>query len=100
MYVELYGDTTQDEESLEFPAKVYLRLRHMSRSIFRDATGKTKVFHQPLASQRKFEFNRFEITNTTECNKDKRKGKSKWLYGLSTNVTLFPAILEKIGYGL
>lgn len=77
MYIELYGDTTQDEKTLNFPARVYLRLRHMSRSIFRDAAGETKIFHQPLASPRKFEFNRFEITNTIECNKDKKKGKSK-----------------------
>jgi hypothetical protein len=77
MYVELYGDTSQDEKSLNFPAKVYLRLRHMGRSIFRDATGKAKVFHQPLSSQQEFDFNRFEITNTTLCNKEKKKGKSK-----------------------
>jgi len=74
VYVELYGDTTQDEKSLNFPAKVFLRVRHMGGSVFRDATGKTKVFHQPLGSERKFEFNRFEITNTAECNKDKKKG--------------------------
>ena len=77
MYVELYGDTTQDEKTLNFPVKVYLRLRHMGQAIFRDANGKTKVFHQPLGSERKFEFNRFEITNAAECIKDKKKGKSE-----------------------
>jgi len=77
MYVELYGDTTQDENSLNFPAKVYLRVRHMGGSIFRDATGNPKIFRQPLGSRRKFEFNRFGITNTTKCNKETKEGKSK-----------------------
>lgn len=77
MYVELYGETTQDEKTLNFPVKVYLRLRHMGQAIFRGANGKTKVFHQPLGSERKFEFNRFEITNAAECIKDKKQGKSK-----------------------
>ena len=77
MYVELYGNKTQDEKSLKFPAKVYLSLRHLSWSIFRDASGELKVFHQPLASQREFVFNRFAITDTEKCNRETKKGKSK-----------------------
>lgn len=77
MYVELYGDRTHDEN--DFPAMVYLKLRHMGDSYFRDVNRRERIkeFRQPLASWRTFEFNRFSITNDQECNKDKRKGISK-----------------------
>lgn len=75
MYVELHGDTTQDESHL--PATVSLKLRHMGDSYFKNAIGEIREFRQPLASWRTFEFNRFAITNTEECNKEKRKGVSK-----------------------
>ena len=75
MYVELYGDNTQ---SGNFPAKVYLKLLHMSSSYFRDGNGNIKEFRQKLGDPRTFEFNRFAITNTTKCNEQKKKGISKY----------------------
>lgn len=72
MYVELYGDESQNENNL--PANVYLRLRHMSGSYFRDGNGTVREFRQALASWRKFEFNRFAITDTAKCNAEKKKG--------------------------
>ncbi len=75
MYVELYGDESENDNNL--PAKVYLKLRHMGGSFFRDASGDTKEFRLPLASLRKFEFNRFAITNTSKCSAEKKKGNSK-----------------------
>ncbi len=76
MYVELYGDGNENDNN-NLPANVYLKLRHMSGSFFRDASGDTKEFRQPLASLRNFEFNRFAITNTAKCNAEKKKGNSK-----------------------
>ena len=75
MYVELYGDTTQDDNNV--PAEVHLKLRHMSASYFRAGNGSIKEFRQPLASLRNFEFNRFAITNTAKCNEEKKNGNSK-----------------------
>ena len=75
MYVELYGDNSQTGTDL--PADVYLKLRHLSGSYFRDGTGHIKEYRQPLGSWRNFEFNRFATTNTAECNKEKMKGNSK-----------------------
>ncbi|KAL9982898.1 hypothetical protein ACROYT_G005011 [Oculina patagonica] len=71
MYVELYGDNTQNGN---YPSKVYLKLRHMTSSQFRDGNGDIREFRQVLGSLRKFEFNRFAITNTTKCNEEKKKG--------------------------
>ena len=71
MYVELYGDESQ---SNDYPAEVYLRLRHMSASYFRDGNDTIQEFRQPLGSMRKFEFNRFGITNTAECNNAMQEG--------------------------
>ena len=75
MYVELYGPTTRNQTN--FPAVVYLRLRHMSAAYFRDANGTTKEFRQPLGTSRTFQFNRFAITNTTRCNEEKLQGNSE-----------------------
>lgn len=74
MYVELYGDESQ---SNDYPAEVYLRLRHMSASYFRDGNDTIQEFRQPLGSMRKFEFNRFAITDIAKCNEKKMKGNSK-----------------------
>ena len=74
MYVELYGDNTQ---SGNFAANVYLKLRHMSGSYFRDGNGNIREFRQELGYFRSFEFNRFAITNTTKCNEETNKGISK-----------------------
>jgi len=73
MYVELYGPTTRNQ--LNFPAVVYLRLRHMSAAYFRDANGSTKEFRQPLGTSRTFQFNRFAIT--TRCNEEKLQGNNQ-----------------------
>ncbi|KAL9982801.1 hypothetical protein ACROYT_G004906 [Oculina patagonica] len=70
MYVELYGDNTQTGN---YPAKVYLKLRHMSGSHFRDGNGNVREFRQKLGFFRTFEFNRFAITNTTKCNEETKK---------------------------
>ncbi|XP_078358122.1 uncharacterized protein LOC144642894 isoform X1 [Oculina patagonica] len=83
MYVELYGDESENDNNL--PAKVYLKLRHMGGSFFRDASGDTKEFRLPLASLRKFEFNRFAITNTSKCNEEKKKGSSDSLFCMEEN---------------
>ncbi|KAL9982961.1 hypothetical protein ACROYT_G005076 [Oculina patagonica] len=79
MYVELYGDGNENDNN-NLPANVYLKLRHMSGSFFRDASGDTKEFRQPLASLRNFEFNRFAITNTAKCNAEKKKGNKDSLF--------------------
>ena len=71
MFVELYGDNSQSG-SFNYPAKVYLKLRRMSGSYFRDWNGKIKEYRQPLGSWRTFEFNRFSVTNTVKCNQDKK----------------------------
>ena len=75
MYIELYGDNS--DQIGKYPAKVYLKLRHMSGSYFRDGYKKVKEFRQPLGFWRTLEFNRFSITNTTNCYKEKKKGNSK-----------------------
>ena len=87
MYVELYGDG--DPSQFEnIPAKVYLRLRHLSASSFRDGYGNTKEFRQTLGSLRTFQFDRFEITDTKKCEEGKKKGESKYCrcYMLSSKV--------------
>ncbi len=81
MYVELFGDNTQ---SGNYPAKVYLKLRHMSASHFRDGNGNIHEFRQKLGFFRTFEFNRFAITNTTKCNEETKKDNSKLLRRICT----------------
>ena len=76
MYVELYSDDDPSQFE-DIPAKVYLRLRHLSASYFKDGNGETKEFRQKLVSERTFHFSRFEITDTDECNERKKKGESK-----------------------
>ncbi len=73
MYVELYGKNSQVDG---YPAKVYLRLRHMPASYFRDGNGKTKEFQVLLGKMRKFQFNRFGITDADKCNEAKKNGDS------------------------
>ena len=76
MYIELYGDATQNGTD-GFPAIVYLKLRRRSSAFFRDGTGETKEFRQPLGNPRTLDFNRLVITNETECNRQKQMGNSK-----------------------
>ncbi|KAJ7375658.1 hypothetical protein OS493_039784, partial [Desmophyllum pertusum] len=77
MYVELYGDDSQGEG---FPAKVYLNLRHMAASYFRDESDTVKEYRQPLGSTRKFQYNRFAITDENKCNEEKKKGNGASLF--------------------
>ncbi|XP_066026371.1 uncharacterized protein [Pocillopora verrucosa] len=77
MYVELKGDESQ---SGDYPSRVYLKLRHLSGSYFRDGNGNVREFRQPLGSWRTLEFDRFAITNTEGCNKEKAKGNKDSLF--------------------
>ena len=77
MYIELYSD--DDPAQVQgIPAKVYLRLRHLSASNFRDGYGNVKQFRQKLGSERTFYFDRFQITDTAKCNEGKQRGESKY----------------------
>ena len=87
MFVELYGDNSQSG-SLKYPAKVYLKLRRMSGSYFRDGNGKMKEYRQPLGSWRTFEFNRFSVTNTVKCNQEKKKGNSKYSWHMTSGLPI------------
>jgi len=87
MFVELYGDNSQSG-SLKYPAKVYLKLRRMSGSYFRDGNGKMKEYRQPLGSWRTFEFNRFSVTNTVKCNQEKKKGNSKYSWHTTSGLPI------------
>ena len=71
MYVELYGDDSQGEG---YPAKVYLKLRHMAASYFRDESDTVKEYRQALGSNRTFQYNRFAITDETKCKEELKKG--------------------------
>lgn len=74
MYVELYG-AAQDQS---VPDKVHLKLRPLGRSYFRIG-DEIKDFHQPMASWRYLNFDRFRITNEDKCRQEKEQGKGKWL---------------------
>ncbi|XP_027053467.1 uncharacterized protein LOC113680632 [Pocillopora damicornis] len=91
MYVELYGDETQRENN--FPATVYLRLRHMSASFFRDGNGEVREFRQQnMDVWRKFEFDRFAITDTAKCQAEKKNGNKDSLYCLEKDDVRFQAM--------
>lgn len=75
MYVELYGPTTKQNNSM--PAIVHLELRHGSASFFKNGGGQIKEFRQKLALFRKFTFNRFAITDEARCNQEISRGNSK-----------------------
>lgn len=77
MYVELEGEESQ---SGDYPPRVYLKLRHLSGSYFRDGNGNVREFRQPLGSWRTLEFDRFAITNSEGCNKEKAKGNRDSLF--------------------
>ena len=74
MYVELYG-AVQDQS---VPDKVRLKLRPLGRSYFRIG-DEIKDFHQPMASWRYLNFDRFKVTNENKCRQEKEQGKGKWL---------------------
>lgn len=88
MYIELYGNTTQNHTD-GFPATVYLKLRRRSGAFFRNGTGGIREFRQPLGLPRTLQFNRFVITNATECTLQKQMGISKSIYCLKTYQNLF-----------
>lgn len=70
MYVELSGDG--DPANFQsIPAKVYLKIRHLSASYFRDGNGEIKEYRQDTGrpvSQRTFHFNRLRVTDDQKCN--------------------------------
>lgn len=79
MYIELYGNESQNENNL--PGRVYLGLRHSTGSYFRDGNGTVKEFRQPLSLQyRTFEFNRFAITDTAQCTAAQLAGNGGYFY--------------------
>ncbi|XP_078358139.1 uncharacterized protein LOC144642907 isoform X2 [Oculina patagonica] len=84
MYIELYGNATQNQTD-GFPATVYLKLLRRSGAFFRNGTGGTREFRQPLGQPRTLEFNRFVITNDTECTRQKQMGNSDSLFCLEEN---------------
>lgn len=75
--------------------KVYLKLRHLSGSYFKDGNGKVKEYRQPLGSGRTFEFNRFSVTNTVKCNQEKKKGNSEYLSHMILISCLTPLLARK-----
>ncbi|KAJ7388774.1 hypothetical protein OS493_035740 [Desmophyllum pertusum] len=79
MYVELYGDGNATQGG-GYPAKVYLNLRRMAASYFRDESDTIKKYRQPLGLTRKFKFNRFAITDDNKCNEEKKKGNGAFLF--------------------
>ncbi|CAH3128101.1 unnamed protein product [Pocillopora meandrina] len=80
MYVELEGEESQ---SGDYPSRVFLKLRHLSGSYFRDGNGNVREFRQPLGSWRTLEFDRFAITNTEGCKREKAKGNKDSLFCMS-----------------
>ena len=70
--MELYG-TAQDQS---VPDKVRLKLRPMSRSYFK-VGQEVKEYHQPLASWRYLNFDRFKISDATKCREEKEQGRGK-----------------------
>ncbi|XP_028514531.1 uncharacterized protein LOC110237834 [Exaiptasia diaphana] len=86
MYVELYGPNSQENDD-NMPVRVHLKVRHESASYFKDGQGNIKEFRQKLGttSWRKFEFDRFTITDTARCNEEKQKGNSGSLFCMGKN---------------
>ncbi|CAH3144036.1 unnamed protein product [Pocillopora meandrina] len=78
MYVELYG-AAQDQS---VPDKVHLKLRPLGRSYFRIG-DEIKDFHQPMASWRYLNFDRFKVTNENKCRQEKEQGKDGGFYCLT-----------------
>ena len=72
---------------------MYLKLRHLSGSYFKDGNG--KVYRQPLGSWRTFEFNRFSVTNTVKCNQEEKKGNSEYLSHMIWISCLTPLLARK-----
>ena len=70
IYIELYGT---NEQKKKVPAKVYLQVRHLSASYFRDGSNKIRQYHQPVSAFRKISFDRFKISDEEECRKSKSK---------------------------
>lgn len=78
MYVEMYGDNTQQKNNL--PSTVHLRVRHESASYFKDGNNVIRKFRQKLGttSWQKFQFNRFGITDQAKCDEEISKDNSKY----------------------
>ena len=69
MYVELYGDTTQENNSM--PSTVHLNVKRLSSSYFTNGKGEVKEFRQPPTSSQKFKFDRLKITDKAKCDETK-----------------------------
>ncbi|KXJ22166.1 hypothetical protein AC249_AIPGENE4184 [Exaiptasia diaphana] len=76
MYIELYGEGDITKKINNLPAKVRLKVQRQSASYFKDGAGKAREFRQSLTDWRKFDFNRFAITDENECKKANKKGKN------------------------
>ena len=72
IYIELFGTVEQPKI---VPAKVYLRLRHLSGSYFRAGDNTIKQYRQSVGEYRTIKFDRFTISNETKCQENKKKGK-------------------------
>ena len=72
IYIELFGTVEQPKI---VPAKVYLRLRHLSGSYFRAGDNTIKQYRQSVGEYRTIKFDRFTISNETKCQESKKKGK-------------------------
>lgn len=71
MFVEFSGE--DDPAGFEgIPAKVYLKVQHMSASYFRDGSGNPELRqyrqYRRVGSKRTFYFNRLKVTDEQKCN--------------------------------
>ena len=76
-YIELFGKEKQPDN---VPQKIYLQVRHLSGSYFRAGDNTIKQYHQPVGSFKNIKFNRFTLSNETECKirNENRKDTSEW----------------------
>ncbi|XP_078356298.1 uncharacterized protein LOC144642898 isoform X2 [Oculina patagonica] len=86
IFVELYGDKSQRKG--KYPADVFLELRHLGDSSFRDGNDKVKQYRQPV-TWRKLKFNRFSITNQDKCDRLRTKGKKNTLFCIEKDDSRF-----------
>ena len=63
MYIELDGPRQPRLVWL----KIRLRVRHLSGAYFRSGDGRIKQYRKPLTDFMNMKFDRFEISNKTEC---------------------------------
>ncbi|KXJ22165.1 hypothetical protein AC249_AIPGENE4192 [Exaiptasia diaphana] len=83
MYIELYGEGDITKKINNLPAMVRLKVQRQSASYFKDGAGHAREFRQSLTDWRKFDFNRFGITDENKCNKAFLQGIGDSLYCLN-----------------